>query len=141
VASGGGTDFTRAETVTLLNDFCLLAPGTLVAEEFRWEAIDASSARVTYTLGAHTVGAVVTVDDAGDLVDFVSDDRSATSHDGGPLVRQRWSTPVLAHQTIRGTRAMRRAEGRWHPPEGSYAYIEIDLLDLVQEPREGERHV
>jgi hypothetical protein len=32
-------------------------------------------------------------------------------------------------------RTMLRGEGRWHTPEGDYAYIELDLLDLVQEPR------
>jgi hypothetical protein len=138
VASGGGADFTRAETVTLLNDFCLLAPGALVGSAFRWEAIDSRSARVTYTLGAHTVSALVIVDEAGDLVDFVSDDRSATSPDGQQLIRQRWSTPILSHQTIRGTRTLLRGEGRWHTPEGDWAYIELDLLDLEQEPRARE---
>ncbi|MGE0160206.1 MAG: DUF6544 family protein [Gemmatimonadales bacterium] len=134
VAAGGGPEFTRAETVTLLNDFCLLAPGALVGRAFRWDAIDRGSARVTYALGAHTVSAVLTVNEAGDLVDFVSDDRAAMSKDGQQLLRQRWSTPILSHQSIGGTRAMLRAEGRWHPPEGDYAYIELDLVDLVQEP-------
>jgi hypothetical protein len=36
VAAGGGPNFTRAETVTLLNDFRLLAPGTLADPAFRW---------------------------------------------------------------------------------------------------------
>jgi hypothetical protein len=135
VASGGGADFTRAETVTLLNDFCLLAPGALVDAAFRWEAIDSRSARVTYSLGVHTVSAVVLVNESGDLVDFVSDDRSGTSPDGQQLIRQRWSTPIRSHQTIHGTRAMLRGEGRWHTAAGDYAYIELDLLDLVQEPR------
>jgi hypothetical protein len=90
---------------------------------------------VTYTLGAHTVSAVVVVDEGGDLVDFVSDDRAATSSDGQQLIPQRWSTPIRSHQAIRGMRTMLRGEGRWHTPEGDYAYIELDLLDLVQEPR------
>jgi hypothetical protein len=133
VAAGGGADFTRAETVTLLNDFCLLAPGALVGMAFRWDAIDSRSARVTYTLGAHTVSAVVVVDETGDLIDFVSDDRSAASSDG-QLIRQRWSTPIASHQTIRGKRVMLHGEGRWHAPEGDYAYIELDMVDLVPEP-------
>jgi hypothetical protein len=93
---------------------------------------------VTYTLGAHTVSAVAVVDEAGDLVDFVSDDRSATSPDGEQLIRQRWSTPIRSYQTIRGTRAMLRGEGRWHATAGEYAYMELDLLDLVREPSAGE---
>jgi hypothetical protein len=134
VVSGGGAAFTRAETVTLLNDFCLLAPGALVDTAFRWAAIDSRSARVTYSLGAHTVSAEVVVNDAGDLVDFVSDDRAMTSSDGRQLIRQRWSTPIASHQAMRGTRVMLHAEGRWHTPAGDYVYIELDLLDLVQEP-------
>jgi hypothetical protein len=134
VASDAGRAFDQAETVTLLNDFCLLAPGALVGSAFRWEDIDARSARVTYTLGAHTVRAIVTVNDGGDLVDFVSDDRLAMGADGEQLTPMRWSTPIPSHQSIRGTRTLLRGEGRWHPPEGEYAYIELDLLDLVREP-------
>jgi hypothetical protein len=134
VASGAGRAFDQAETVTLLNDFCLLAPGALVDSAFRWEAIDGRSARVAYTLGAHTVRAVVMVNDSGDLVDFVSDDRLAMGSDGEQLTPIRWSTPIFSHQSIRGTRAMLHGEGRWHAPEGEYAYIELDLLDLVREP-------
>lgn len=97
------------------------------------DAIDASSARVTYTLGEHTVAAVVSIDEAGDLVDFVSDDRAALGS-GEQLTRMRWSTPISSHQTIRGTRTMLHGEGRWLAPAGAYAYIELDLLDLLHEP-------
>ena len=134
VVSGAGGPFDQAETVTLLNDFCLLAPGALVDSSFRWEEIDGRSARATYTLGAHTARAVVVVDDAGDLVDFVSDDRLALGADGEQLTRMRWSTPILSHQSIGGSRTILRGEGRWHAPEGEYAYVELDLLDLVREP-------
>ena len=131
ILSAGGPDATRAETVTLLNDVCLLAPGALVRPSFRWESVDARSARVHYTLGPNTVSAMLHFDAAGDLVDFVSDDRLAASPDGKTFTRRRWSTPVSSYQTLDGVHVMRHGEGRWHPEgEPSFSYIELDLTDL-----------
>jgi hypothetical protein len=63
-------------------------------------------------------------------VDFVSDDRLAASADGSEFTRQRWSTPVGEYRRIGALRVMSRGEGRWHPPEGEFAYIELELVDL-----------
>ena len=38
VARGSGTEMTQAETVTLFNDMCLLAPATLIEPVVRWES-------------------------------------------------------------------------------------------------------
>ena len=40
LVNAGGPDLTRAETVTLLNDLCLLAPAALLDPAIGWEAID-----------------------------------------------------------------------------------------------------
>lgn len=137
IVNAGGPDATRAETVTLLNDVCLLAPGALVGPSFRWEPVDARSARVHYTLGPNTVSAMLHFDDDGNLIDFVSDDRMASSSDGKTFSRRRWSTPVSSYQTFDGTRVMRHGEGRWHPEgEPSFSYIELDLTDYSLDPAE-----
>ena len=125
-----GPEMTRAETVTLFNDLALLAPAELVDASIRWEPIDEQSARGFYTVGANTISAVLHFNEADQLVDFVSDDRLAASASGTQFVRQRWSTPVLAHGTYDSVRVLTRGEGRWHPSEGDYAYLEIELLDL-----------
>jgi hypothetical protein len=72
-----GDTFTRAETVTMLNDLCIMAPGALLDERFTWRPESDSSATVTFTTGPHTVSATLFFDANDDLVDFASDDRHA----------------------------------------------------------------
>jgi hypothetical protein len=135
VADAGGPDMTRAETVTLLNDMCVIAPGTLVDPRLRWTAIDAHRAGVSLTNAGHTVSAELVFDDAGDLVDFVSDDRSQAVPGQAPRI-VRWSTPLSDFRTWGALRLPSRGEARWHPPEGAFAYIELELLDVTMGPRD-----
>jgi len=125
-----GPDFDRAETVTLFNDLCILAPGALLDAAIRWKPIDDRSARAHYTAGRYTISAELFFNAAGELVDFVSDDRLATSPDGKGLTKQRWSTPVREYRSFGPWRVASRGEGQWHAPDGKYAYIELELLDL-----------
>jgi len=125
-----GEDMTRAETVTLFNDLALLTPSELVDPAITWEPVDERAVRGFYTAGSETISAVLRFDDDGDLVDFVSDDRLATSPDGKGMTRTRWSTPILERKTFDGVTVVGRAEGRWHPEGGEYAYLEIELLAL-----------
>lgn len=125
-----GPDLRRAETVTLFNDLCLLAPAALVDRSVTWERIDERSARGFFTAGAHTISAVLSFNDAGELVDFVSDDRLALSADGADFTAQRWSTPVGDYRRMGGRVVMTQGEGRWHPPDGSFSYLELELLEL-----------
>ena len=130
-----GAEVTRAETVTLLNDIALLAPSELLSPAIRWEPIDERSARASYTVGANTIAAVLHFDEAGDLVDFVSDDRLAASPDGETFVGKRWSTPVRGHRAFGPLRTFTHGEGRWtSDEEGEWTYLEIELLSLETHP-------
>ena len=130
LVNASGPEMDRAETVTLFNDLCLLAPGALVDPAIQWEPIDVRSARGRYTVGSNTISAVLLFNEAGELVNFVSDDRLAVSSDGKELTRQRWSTPVRDYRDFGPLRAFTRGEGRWHPPTGEFAYFEGELIDL-----------
>lgn len=130
----GGPEFTRAETVTLLNDLALLAPAALTDPSITWDADGGPAATARYAVGPHTVSARLEFDDRGLLADFVSDDRLRTSEDGERLVSERWSTPILDYAVVNGRRLMSRGEGRWHPPEGSFVYIELELLEAAVDP-------
>lgn len=129
VADEHGPELTRAETVTLFNDLCLLAPAALSDPAIAWDPVDERSVRARYTLGENTISAVLEFNDAGELVDFVSDDRSAVS-EGGRLTPLRFSTPVRDYRTFGDRRVMTRGEGRWHPPEGAFSYVELELVDF-----------
>jgi hypothetical protein len=130
LADGAGADFTRAETVTLLNDRCLFAPAALVDAPIRWDVLDERSVRARYAVGPNEIQAVLSFNRDGDLVDFSSEDRLAASADGKHFTRLPWSTPVGAYRSFGPRRAPTRGEGRWHAPGGEFAYLEIELLAL-----------
>lgn len=135
LVSADGPEMTRAETVTLLNDMVLLFPSALadprLGPYLRWDSVDDTSARVHYTVGDNEVSALLTFNDADELIDFVSDDRLAASPDGGGFAQWRWSTPVEDYRSFGDLRLMSRGEGLWHAPEGTYSYIELELLEHV----------
>lgn len=125
-----GPELTRAETVTLFNDMCIMAPATLADPAIGWETLDARTARATFTSAGHAIRAELVVNDSGELVDFVSDDRFRTSPDGRQLIRARWSTPVGGYRTFGAVRLASEGEGRWHEPGGDYAYLELHIDDV-----------
>jgi hypothetical protein len=125
-----GPQLERAETVTILNDLVILAPSRLLDPTVRLEAIDATSARVHFTRGAETVTAELRFDAAGQLIDFVSDDRLKASSDGTGFTAYRWSTPLREPTAFDGRLVSRLGEAWWHEPTGAYAYGEFTLQTL-----------
>ena len=135
VVDAAGPEMDQAETVTLFNDMCILAPGTLVDPATTWEPLDARSAKARFTHAGHTISATLSFDDQGLLKDFVSDDRLA-SPDGKTFKPWRFSTPVRDYRSFGPYRLAGRGEARWHPPNGEYVYAEFDILDVEYNRRE-----
>lgn len=129
-----GDEMDRAETVTLFNDMCVLAPGTLLDSAIAWEPVDARSARARFTNGPHTIAATLRFGDDGLLEDFVSDDRSRTSPDGRSS-RVRFSTPLRDYRDFGGMRLPSFGEARWHPPEGAFTYGEFRIVEVTNNVR------
>jgi hypothetical protein len=129
MVDAAGPEMDRGETVTLLNDLCLLAPAALITAPITWQPIDDDHVRATFTNGAQTVTAELTFNRDRDLVDFVSDDRLRASRDGKNFSRQRWSTPVRDYRTVDSRRHFTNGEGRWRAaePEGEFTYIEFSV--------------
>ncbi|WP_420846576.1 DUF6544 family protein [Nocardioides jishulii] len=69
-----------------------------------------------FTLGDQTVSAELTFNTSGDLVDFVSEDRSRASEDGKSFAPQTWSTPLSGYRDADGHRLLTTGEGRWQDP-------------------------
>jgi hypothetical protein len=131
-----GPEMDQAETVTVLNDLALFAPGALLDRRISWEPVDSITARALFTVGTEQVSATLHVDpQSGELVDFVSDDRYAADSDGGAFRTVRWSTPVGGYRDFDGVRAPSRGVGLWHPEEGEpWPYFEGEVVDLEVAP-------
>ena len=130
VATAAGPEMTRAETVTLFNDMCVLAPATLIDPAIRWEPVDEHHARAAFTNAGSTIRAELVFNDAGELVNFWSDDRLQAGADGQPLRAVRWSTPLGPYRAFGAARLAGGGAARWHEPAGDYAYIELEILDV-----------
>lgn len=128
-----GPEMMRTETVTLLNDMSLFAPGRLLDPAIRWRELDARSVEATYSSGPHTVRAVLVFDDSGALVDFWSDDRPALGAGGKTTHSQRWSTPIRNYRAMAPYKLATRGEGRYAAPDGVYTYIELEVHEVTTE--------
>jgi hypothetical protein len=124
----------RAETVTLFNDMCLLAPGTLVGPNIAWEPVDASTARARFTHRGHAITATLFFDAHGRLVNFESDDRSRSSPDG-TFAKLRFSTPVRDYRDFGPLHLAGYGEARWRLPEGEFTYGEFTMKEVVTNVR------
>lgn len=136
VAAATGPEMTQSETVTLFNDMCLMAPATLIDPSIEWSMIDARTVGARFANAGHTIRAELSFSDAGELRDFVSDDRYAVVSGASPRVL-RWSTPVADYRQYGAVRLPSRGEGRWHDTEGEYAYIEVAIDDVQYNVRPG----
>ena len=132
MVNSAGPEMDRAETVTMFNDLCVLAPAALVDAPVRWQEVDGRRVRGVFTNGVQTVTADLLFDD-DDLVDFVSDDRMATTPDGKNFTPRRWSTPISDYRSFGTRRVGARGDAHWHAPapEGEFSYLEFILDDIA----------
>jgi hypothetical protein len=108
----------KAETVTLFNDMCIFAPGSLIDERITWERLTDLSARAVFTVNKVSITATLYFNDRDQLVNFESDDRYAM----GDKKQYRFSTPVKQYRDFNGHRLAGYGEAVWHYPDGRFVY-------------------
>ncbi len=121
-----GTQMNRAETVTVFNDMCLMAPASLIDARIKWTAIDSFSASANFTNGINKITATLYFNEQGQLVNFISDDRYAI----GDMKQYRFSTPVKDYKAINGINIMHYGETIWHYPDGEFVYGKFTLKSV-----------
>lgn len=125
-----GEELTIAETVTLLNDMCIFVPGNLYDKRLSWKEIDSLSCQVTIENSRYKVSAILYFNEIGELINFISDDRSALQDDG-TLKKARWSTPVRDYKDFDGRRIPTYGETIWNYPEGDFTYGTFRLKNIT----------
>lgn len=131
VARSEGPEMTQAETVTLFNDMCVMAPSTLIDPAIQWTPSGERSARGRFTVANHSIEAELFFNESNELVDFRSDDRRQSSANGATLRQIRWTTPMRAYRRFGAFRLGSEGEARWHEASGNYAYIEMTIDDVA----------
>ena len=116
-----GQQLTTAETVTVLNDLCIFAPAALIDKRIKWQEVDSLSTKVSIKNGSFNVSAILYFNAKGELINFVSDDRS-TLLDDGTLRKARWSTPMRDYREMDGRKIPTYGETTYNYPEGDFTY-------------------
>jgi len=116
-----GEELTKAETVTLLNDMCVFAPGSVIDNRLTWDEIDSLSTKVTLTNGMFVVSAILYFSESGELINFISDDRYALQDDG-TIKQVRWETPISEYKEFEGRKIPTLGKAIWKYPEGDFTY-------------------
>ena len=124
-----GEKMTRAETVTLFNDMCLLAPAALIDTSIQWETVDSLKVRARFTNRGNTIGAELVFNEKGEMTDFISNDRYLSA-DGKTYESYPWSTPVKDYRDFGGMKVAAYGEAIWHMPEGEYSYAKFDVKEI-----------
>lgn len=130
VVNAYGEIMTKGETVTLFNDMCALAPATLIAKSIQWETIDPLTVRATFTNQGYTISALLYFNQAGELMNFVSDDRYQQVK-GNTFANFRWSTPMRDYQEFNGHKLFSNGEVIWHMPDHEFVYAQFHLSSLA----------
>ncbi len=121
-----GTAMNKAETVTVFNDMCLMAPATLIDKRIEWTSIDSLSAKATFTNGVNLITAILYFNTLGQLINFTSDDRYATTD----MKQYRFSTPVKEYIQMNGRYIWKYGETIWHYPDGEFVYGKFTIKSI-----------
>jgi hypothetical protein len=129
VVDAKGPEMNQAETVTVLNDMCFMAPGSLIDKNITWETMNAGQVKATFTNGQITISAILTFDEEGKLMNFLSFDRFETS-DGKIYINNPWETPVTEYRKIGDYYLPSKADVIYKRPEGDFCYLEFRLQEI-----------
>jgi hypothetical protein len=128
LVDAAGSKLDRAETVTLFNDMCLMAPATLIDKNIKWEELDPFTVTAGYTNGNITITAKLIFNEKGELVNFISNDRFETN--GKVYNNYPWLTPVRKYSDFNSIRIASDVSTDYQRPEVTFSYGEFILRDV-----------
>jgi hypothetical protein len=128
VVDASGEKMDQAETVTVLNDMCFIAPATLIDPKIKWEVMDDSKVKAIYQNGNIRISAVLYFNERGELINFISNDRFDT--DGEKYESYPWATPVENYRMMNGYLLPGKAQLIYQRPDGDFTYGELEFKNI-----------
>lgn len=129
VVDAKGPEMNQGETVTLFNDMCFMAPGTLIDRRITWEKVDDLTVNATFTNGEIRISATLYFNGKGELINFMSNDRYETV-DGRSYRNLPWITPVSAYGEFNGYHLPSEAELIYRHPSEDFCYGRFSLQSM-----------
>ena len=111
----------------MMNVVVVMAPAAVLDLPFTFDPLGPSSLRASFRNAGFIVAASLTFDANGDLVGFVSDDRSH-ARDEGPAT---WSTPISAYREVDGIRVGTHGDANWIDASGEWTYGRFEITSLA----------
>jgi hypothetical protein len=102
-------------------------PVTFLNDYVTWQAVDGHCAAATFTDCGKSVSARLFFDDAGRLLNFIT---QRYRENNGQYSLDTWSTPMTAYGTRAGLKLPVRGMGVWNLPSGDLPYIETELTEI-----------
>jgi hypothetical protein len=134
VVDAFGPKMDQGETVTVFNDMCFMAPGSLIDPRITWTEIDELTVKGIFNNRGISISAILYFNPSGELVDFLSHDRFETN--GKDYINNPWRTPVESYKEFNGYRLPSKAKLIYDRPEGEFCYGEFELADIQYNCRE-----
>ncbi len=122
-----GAAMFEADTVTMFNDMCLMAPATLIDKRITWQTIDDLTVAETFTNQSVTISAVLHFNDERQLVSCVSNDH----WDVSAMKLYPFSTPVSQYRNLNGHNLPTCGEMIWHYPDGDFVYGKPGINNVI----------
>jgi hypothetical protein len=123
-----GQKMNQGETVTVLNDMCFMAPGSLIDSKITWETIDSTTVKAIFTNSGITVSAQLYFTNEGKIINFISNDRYETN--GKEYNNYPWETPILEYKDFNEYRLPSKAKLIYKRKDGDFCYGEFNLVSV-----------
>lgn len=117
-----------SETVTFLNDACLMAPAALLDKRIRWKSISNNEVEAVFANGKNSISARLIFSNDFKLINFISGDRYY--YTGKEMKKEQWETPVRAYDKKKRFLQMERGDAVWKLKEGDFCYGEFTVRDI-----------
>ena len=122
-----GQEINQATMVRYLNEI-MWFPTAFLANYISWEAVDDSSARVTFSDGGKSVSARMFFDGDGRLVNFTT---RRYREMGGDFSYDLWSTPIMEYGQFAGYNLPVRGRAIWNLETGDMSYADLEIVKVT----------
>lgn len=121
-----GKKINKAETVTLFNDMCILAPSLLVDANIKWKTLDDYSVEAEFKNDKEVISAILLFNRDYKLINFISNDRYYLKK-GEEFKNVKWSTPISEYSIINGYNLPTKYRAYWHFDEKDFCYLKTNI--------------
>lgn len=129
VQYAAGKEMDISETVTFFNDMCCMAPATLIDKRIKWLGAEGNKVKASFSNNNITISAELYFNEKGELINFISEDRSVLEEDG-TTQKRKWSTPLRDYKDINGYKLASYAETVYTYPDGDFIYATFTLKNI-----------